>query len=115
MKAGDVIVKVNDTEVGSVPELRRALPKALAEKQKVTLTIVRDRREQTISVELEAPLPPKPRQFAGPEMPGLNSAEISDLTARIRATVVRVQAQILHLQQAWRENARPWQENGRVL
>jgi membrane-associated protease RseP (regulator of RpoE activity) len=115
VKAGDVIVKVNDTEVGSVPELRRALPKASAEKQKVTLTIVRDRHEQTISVELEPPLPPKPRQFAGPEMPGLNSAEISDLTARVRATVARVQAQILHLQQAWRENARPWQENGRVL
>ena len=72
LKAGDVIVKVNDTEVGSVPALRRALPKASEGKQKVTLTIVRDRREQTVIVELEHPTPPKPRQFAGAERRKLN-------------------------------------------
>ena len=109
VKAGDVIVKVNATEVGSVSELRRVLPKTSEEKQKVTLTIVRDRREQTVTVELEPPGPPKPRQFAGAEMPGRNRAEITDLTARVQAAVAQVQAKILRLQQAWKDSARRWQ------
>jgi serine protease Do len=53
LKAGDVIVRVGDTEVGSVEELRNALPHDLEEKKKVNLTIVRDRREQTVAVEFE--------------------------------------------------------------
>ena len=101
LKAGDVIVKINDTGVGSVPELRRALPKAPEGKQKVTLTIVRDRREQSVTVELETPGPPKPRQSA--------EAEITDLTVRVEAAVAEVQAKMLRLQQAWKDTARRWQ------
>jgi len=110
LKAGDVIVKVNDTEVGSVGQLRRALPKVSGEKQKVTLTIVRDRREQTIGVELEAPLPPKPRQFAHAPA-GLDSVAWSDWAARLREATARFQQQFSQLQQAWKDNARRLREN----
>ena len=110
LKAGDVVVKVNDTEVGSVGQLRRALPKVSGEKQKVTLTIVRDRREQTIGVELEAPLPPKPRQFAHAPA-GLDSVAWSDWATCLREATARFQRQFSQLQQAWKDNARRLREN----
>jgi serine protease Do len=53
-KAGDVIVRVDGTEVGSPAELRRALSRSFEEKRQVAVTVVRDRHEQTISVALEA-------------------------------------------------------------
>ncbi len=55
LKAGDVIVRVEGKEVGSPSELRRALPQDFEEKRKVAITIVRDRREQAVTVELEPP------------------------------------------------------------
>ncbi|MFB3924089.1 MAG: PDZ domain-containing protein [Terriglobia bacterium] len=66
LKAGDVIVAVDGQEVASVGKLRRALAgeKEQTEKRKVALTIVRDKREQTLSVELEAPQKIGPRQLA---------------------------------------------------
>jgi len=56
LKAGDVIVAVDGKEVATVGGLRRALAegKTDAEKRKATLNIVRDKREQTLSVELDA-------------------------------------------------------------
>ncbi len=71
LKAGDVIVKVGDATIASVGDLRKALRKNPSEKQQLTLTIVRDRKEQTVSVELE-PV----RQFIEPQ-------EISELTGQI--------------------------------
>jgi serine protease Do len=53
LKAGDVIVAVDGKEVATVSKLRRALAGDTEEKRKVTLTIVRDKREQTLAVELE--------------------------------------------------------------
>ncbi len=53
LKAGDVIVKVGDEGVASVGDLRQALRTNPNEKRQVTLTIVRDRKEQTLNVELE--------------------------------------------------------------
>jgi C-terminal processing protease CtpA/Prc len=58
LKAGDVIIRVDNTEVSSVDSLRRALPRDFEGKRKVNLTIVRDRREQTLTAELEAPEEP---------------------------------------------------------
>jgi membrane-associated protease RseP (regulator of RpoE activity) len=59
LKAGDVIVKVDDEQVTDADDLHRAMhdrrDKAL------TLTIVRDRREQTIKVP-QPPEPPEPPQ-----------------------------------------------------
>lgn len=65
LKAGDVIVQVDGKPVSSVGELRSALASATTEeKRKVNLTIVRDRHEQTVSVELEKPAPLEPRKLA---------------------------------------------------
>jgi C-terminal processing protease CtpA/Prc len=58
LKAGDVIIRVENTEVSSLESLRRALPRDFEGKKKVNLTIVRERGEQTLSVELEAPEAP---------------------------------------------------------
>lgn len=53
MKAGDCITRAGTAEVGSVSDLRRALERQPQDKKEVTLTIVRDRHEQTLTVELE--------------------------------------------------------------
>ena len=63
VKAGDVIVAVDSEPVGSLGELRRALARKREEKQ-VTLTIVRDHREQSVTVELEEPQHYSPRRSA---------------------------------------------------
>jgi len=49
LKAGDVITKVDGEDVNTTAELRRRLDRAEGE---ITLTIIRDRREQTIKVDL---------------------------------------------------------------
>ena len=66
LKAGDVIVAVDGKEIGSVGKLRRALAGGPEDKEtrKVSLTIVRDKREQTVTVELQAPEKMGPRQVA---------------------------------------------------
>jgi membrane-associated protease RseP (regulator of RpoE activity) len=56
LKAGDVIVAVDGNSVAMVTELRQALEiKPGEEKRKLNLTVVRDRQEQTVPVELERP------------------------------------------------------------
>ncbi|MGH9804214.1 MAG: PDZ domain-containing protein [Candidatus Acidiferrales bacterium] len=60
LKAGDVIIKVEGDAVATLGELRRALRKKREGKQ-VSLTIVRNRAEQNVSVELDQP------QSRGPE------------------------------------------------
>jgi serine protease Do len=71
LKAGDVITKVNDKAVASVEELRESLASDSKEKYSVTLTLVRDRKEQAVSVELEPA-----RQLISPE-------EVSELRGQI--------------------------------
>lgn len=56
LKAGDVIVRVDEQEVGDVQGLRRALRRQ-GEAKEVTLAIVRDRREQSVKVTLESEEP----------------------------------------------------------
>ncbi len=55
LKAGDCIIRAGDREVGSISDLHRALERESEAKREVTLTIVRDRHEQTVKVELEKP------------------------------------------------------------
>jgi serine protease Do len=71
LKAGDVIVKAGDDAIASVLDLRKALRKNPSEKRQVILTIVRDRKEQTVSVQLEPE-----KQILGPQ-------EVSELQGRI--------------------------------
>jgi serine protease Do len=61
LKAGDCIVKVGDTPVKTVDDLQEALAKAEPENDQYTLTIVRDRHEQTVNVRIE-----KPQTMRGP-------------------------------------------------
>jgi membrane-associated protease RseP (regulator of RpoE activity) len=60
LKAGDVIVKVNDRKLDSVSDLRKALAEEAEESEEVTLHIVRNRAEQAIKATLEKP---KRREF----------------------------------------------------
>jgi len=53
LKAGDIIIKAEDTEVGSLSDLRKALAPNPDKSWTVKLTIVRDRREQQVSVPLK--------------------------------------------------------------
>ncbi|PYV15295.1 MAG: hypothetical protein DMG21_15470 [Acidobacteria bacterium] len=54
-QAGDCIVKVGDKSVGSVEELHEALDKIEGNTEQVSVTVVRDRHEQTLSVRFERP------------------------------------------------------------
>ena len=50
LRAGDVITKVNDQAVRSTQDLRRVLGNASGE---ISLTVMRDRKEQTLKVKLQ--------------------------------------------------------------
>jgi serine protease Do len=82
LKAGDVIVAVDGKEVATVGALRRALDGSAdqKEKRKLALTIVRDKHEQTVSVELDPAQRLGPRQMALVE-PGIDPEELADITA----------------------------------
>ncbi len=63
IKAGDVITKVGDDKVASPQELSRRLREARREQKTVTLTLVRNRKEMTVTVSPAeaAPRPERPR------------------------------------------------------
>jgi predicted metalloprotease with PDZ domain len=67
LKAGDVIVAVEDEPVATLGELRRTLRRQ-GEDNEVTLTLVRNRRAQTVKVTLEEPQSRTPRQIAALEI-----------------------------------------------
>jgi membrane-associated protease RseP (regulator of RpoE activity) len=63
IKAGDVITRINSEAVVDVEDLRRALGQV---EKEATITFVRDRKEQTVKVELEQqPARRSPRRSAG--------------------------------------------------
>ncbi len=71
LKAGDVIIRIDDEDISDVGDLRRALrrshegkPGGEAQARQATLTIVRNRAEQTVKVELEEPERPARRGVA---------------------------------------------------
>ena len=84
LKAGDVIVKAGDKEIASVAELRRALPSASEQKQSVMLTLVRDKKELTVNVEMEAAkLRKGPRSVAELRDLGVSKEDIARMKAEI--------------------------------
>jgi len=86
LKAGDCIVRVGDTKIESVDDLHRALREKSDEKREVNLTIVRDRHEQTLRVELEAsPGPVLRHRIARDEYMRLDPAEMSHLRTELLA------------------------------
>ena len=96
LKAGDVIVAVDGKEVPSVSKLRRALASEKEEKRKVALTIVRDKHEQTLSVEIAAPEHPGPRRVASV---GIDPEEAAEMAADAQTQV-----------REWQENGKEWQK-----
>ena len=85
LKAGDVIVRVGSEEITSVAELRRALQGSRDQSRTVNVTVVRDRKEQTLSVQLEAPRSFEPRRVANLRNFGLNQEEVNRLKSEAEA------------------------------
>jgi serine protease Do len=56
IKAGDVIVKIEDERVGSTREITNAL-RSLRSKKNINITVVRNKKEMTLPVTLEAAAP----------------------------------------------------------
>lgn len=109
LKAGDVIVAVDGKEVASVGNLRRALAgdKPEQEKRKVTLTIVRDRREQSLTVELEPAEHPSSRRVAL----GIDPVQIQKMAAEVKAHAKEYEV----LAQEWQKHGQEFQNEQKKL
>lgn len=88
LKAGDCIVRIGDTDVDSISDVHRALSRVSGEKRDVTLTIVRDRREQTLTVTLEPTRRFSPRRSAEAEIFGIEPKELNELEKEIKVQVL---------------------------
>ena len=100
LKAGDCIVKVGDTPVRTVEDLQKALAKNTREGEQFALTIVRDRREQTVNVRIE-----KPQPMRGPV------AENGEFRTEELAPMLRQERkQLLELRRNLNEESRKWEE-----
>jgi len=106
LKAGDVIVQVDGKDVDTVAKLRRALAgeKETQEARKVTLTIVRDKREQTLTVELEPQERMGPRRMTRTELMEVDPVEMQEIAAEAQAYAKEMEAQ-----------AREWQKEHQEL
>jgi serine protease Do len=92
LKAGDVIVKAGAEEVDSVAGLRWALQTQQTKSHQVTLTIVRNGREQTVTAVLE-PLGSEQLQSAEDWSAwGLTPAEESRLEAKAKELAAQAEA-----------------------
>src|SRR5439155_8741552 len=79
LKAGDCVVRVDDTEIGTVGDLRKALGHESGEKKEHTLTVVRDRQERTLKVVIEPP-----ERFTRPETANDDLGDIDDEVAELQ-------------------------------
>jgi len=86
LKAGDCIVRLGDTKVESVADLRRALDGGSNENHEVNLTIVRDRHEQTLKVELEAPSRMMRHRIAQDQFISIDRNELLRLKSELQAS-----------------------------
>ena len=94
LKAGDVVVQVGENKVGGVEELRAQLnDHSTGETRKVKLTIVRDRHEQTVDVEL-TPSAPGQRHMATAGLMGIDRAKLAEYQAQIHAATAEIQRQV---------------------
>jgi len=101
LKAGDVIVGIDGKPVGSVSDLRRALPRDFEGKKPVTLAIVRDRQEQKVTVELEAPRSMMPLHEVEEEVNAISPAELQRLAAEVQAHQAEIQKSAAEAARQW--------------
>jgi serine protease Do len=73
LKAGDCIIRVASTAIESAEDIHRALSNKSDQSRDVTLTIVRDRKEQTLQAHIEAP--ERPHFFPNTAQGGLPQAD----------------------------------------
>jgi hypothetical protein len=110
LKAGDVIVKVDDEAVTDTDDLHRAMQDRRS--KAVTLTIVRDRREQTLKVP-EPPAAPEPpdtpkaqrHAYERDMQRALEAARVQALAAK-QAAMVDVQKALRASEKAYRDAMR---------
>lgn len=107
LKAGDVIVRVDTDEVGDLSGLRRALARERSTRE-VTLTIIRDRREQALKVVLEEPKEVSPRRTAEVE---LDPAELDRLASQLQVEALKGQEQAREMQQRLQQQLKEHQLN----
>jgi serine protease Do len=91
LKAGDCIVKLDSTVVNSAEDIHRALESKRGQSHDVTLTIVRNRQEQTLQAHLEA-APETGRQAGFWESTDNGSPDIAVLEAEARSLAPNAEA-----------------------
>jgi len=107
LKAGDVILSVGDQQTSSVGDLRRAL--AGSEAEQVTLTIVRDHRQQTLEVTLDPPQSHSPRRISGVTV-DVDPAALKALEVELGQWKDHLRDAEKEWKEALREAEREWRE-----
>jgi C-terminal processing protease CtpA/Prc len=125
MKAGDVIIRVNSEKITDRSDLRRVL-RLQTEAGKATVGIVRDKRDQNLTIELPAR---KDKDSSGMELvlPDMSTfddmhSELEDLGSQIRENALVIGPQIRletaemrksfrEAQKQWREHQKEWKKN----
>jgi len=112
LKAGDVIVAVDGKSVATVTELRQAVEiKPSEEKRRLNLTVVRDRHEQTVPVDLERPgLGDREKVAAGF---GIDAGELQRWGAEAKARLATAQLALQETQRLLRDQQRQALEKAR--
>lgn len=111
LKAGDVIVKVDDEQVTDADDLHRAMMDRRS--KALTLTIVRERREQTIKVP-EPPTPPEPPDTPRAQRHAYDRDVERQVERALRAAGVQAeaakQAAMVDVQKALAETQKAYQD-----
>jgi membrane-associated protease RseP (regulator of RpoE activity) len=109
LRAGDVIVAVDGKSVGTVTELRQALEiKPGEDKRKLSLTVVRDRHEEAVPVELERPGQGERERVSGDF--GIDSVELQRLTGQAEAQIAAAKRALQESQKQLRDQQRSMSE-----
>ncbi len=112
LKAGDVIVAVDGKSVATVTELRQALDlKPSKEERKVNLTVVRDRHEQTVPVELERLGPGERGRMAANF--GIEADQLQQLQGQAKAQLEAAQLALRDSQRSLMDQQRQMSEKAR--
>lgn len=110
LKAGDCIVRADSKDVASVEDLRQALEKV--ESRKVALVVVRDRRELTVTAELEPAERWNPDQVAelrGLGVYGPNPEELKQIFDQARQAQEQAREAVRQAQKEFERSKEEWQ------
>ena len=111
LKAGDVIVKVNNEDIHDVADWRRALK---SQNGKVSLGVVRDKKEQIVQVDL----PANTSHWKGPDWDGfgidsatlavLNADQLAEIQRQAKEAARSVTPEIRKQAEEWSKHAAEW-------